>query len=252
MKQLALVGACVLAFATSSGFSSDQANRYVATLKAVAAPELPSQAAHEVKQARAKVRPEVTVDVVKAAAQINPAALPAVVGAIAKATPEMAADAAGTAAAAEPKQAVVIARAAAAAAPKQAGNIVAAVCKAAPNEYRNIAIAVATAAPGSNKEILTSVSKALPDLQPGVQAVLTQYNGNVASVGPALDQAVAASPKPLSTTFRPTPSAGSIGSPLARGPAVGNPYVPLSSTPTNTTPSSSGDVPTGGRNYAAP
>jgi hypothetical protein len=40
--------------------------------------------------------------------------------------------------------------------------------------------------------------------------------------------------------------------PVVRGPAVGPPYVPLTTTPTNETPGEAGEVPEGGRNYAAP
>ena len=55
----------------------------------------------------------------------------------------------------------------------------------------------------------------------------------------------------LSQPGTPVPSVSTVP-PLSRGPAVGPPYIPPSTTPTNTTPNQSGPVPPGGRNYAEP
>jgi hypothetical protein len=64
------------------------------------------------------------------------------------------------------------------------------------------------------------------------------------SSGPAVAAGQSAAPATTATAAPVTP--------LARGPAVGPPYIPLTSTPTNVTSGTSGQVPTGGRNYAAP
>ena len=45
---------------------------------------------------------------------------------------------------------------------------------------------------------------------------------------------------------------GAVGLNPAAAPAVGPPYIPLTTPPTNVTSGTSGQVPTGGRNYAAP
>jgi hypothetical protein len=149
----------------------------------------------------------------------------------------MAPVAAGTAAAQQPKQASAIAKSAAAAAPKMAGKIVVAVCQAVPNDYRNVAVAVSQAVPGACKEILNAVAAALPDLKAFIEKALAGYESNVTSVATVLDSA---------KTDQTNPA------PLARGPSVGPPFLPLSTTPANIPPSGSGNVPPGGRDYAAP
>src|SRR5439155_16914479 len=207
-----------------------------------------------VKAAKADDREAATVSIVKAAVGINPAAAPAIVGAIAKAVPDVAALAAGTAAAEQPAQAGAIVRAATAAAPSKLRKIVAALCKAVPNQYRNIAVAASQTVPGHDKEILETVTTTLPDLKPQVEKALAGYNGNVPSVAITLDQAAKPAPTVLTQPSRPAaPTLSSAVMPRgARGPAVGPPYIPLSGTPTNVNPGNSGDVPPGGRNYAAP
>ena len=157
--------------------------------------------------------------------------------------PEMASIAAGTAAGEQPKQAAAIAKAAAAAAPLQAGAIAEAVCRAVPEEYRSIAVAVSQAAPDASKDIVNAVSAALPDLQPSLQKVLAGYGGRVVSVSDTLDQAAtvaqttpAPATAPLLVTSRASsPTIMLVGAPLARGPAPGPPYIPLTATPTNVT-----------------
>jgi hypothetical protein len=226
----------------------------------VPAAELPAKAADLVLQAKPGDRQATTADVVKTAVRINPAAAPAIVGAIARAVPEMASVAAGVAAAEQPRQASAIAKAAAAAAPKQAAKIVAAVCRAVPKQYRNVAIAVSEVVPGADKAIVNAVAAALPDLKPYIEQTLAAYGGNVLSVAYTLDQA-ARGPQagtgtgPLPATLSPQtapPVALGGGAPMARGPAVGPPYIPITVTPTNVTSGSSGQVPNGGRNYAQP
>ena len=175
----------------------------------------------------------------------NPAATPAIVGAIAKAVPEMAAIAAAITAAEQPPQAAAIAKAAAAAAQSKAGKIVAAVCRVVPNETRNIAVAVAEVVPAAAREILKAVASARPDLRPGIESALPNYLVGVSTVGDVLDSAKVAAVRPVSAE-RPS------GQVMPRSPTVGPPYLPLSGTPSTITPSTSGDVPSGGRNYAQP
>ena len=216
-------------------------SRYQQALAAVPAPELPAKAAELVKQAKTRDLATTTVGVTKAAVTINSATAPSVVGAIARAVPDMADVAAGAAAAEQPKQAAAIAKAAAAAAPSKAGKIVVAVCRAVPKDYRSVAVAVAQTVPGSAKEVLAAVASAIPELKSGVEAALTAYTGDTISVAAILDQA--------SDSLNGTAAAKGSS---ARGPTVGPPFIPLSGTVTTITPDTSGEVPTGGRDYAKP
>jgi hypothetical protein len=260
MKQIAAILLSVAFLAAGNAFGKDppKANPFNEVLAAVPAAELPAKAADLVSHARARDRQATTINVVNSAVAMNPAAAPAIVGAIARAVPDMASVAAGAAATLQPKQASAIAKAAAAAAPSKAGKIVTAVCRVVPNEYRNIALAVAQAVPAAGKEIVNAVAAALPGLKPAIENTLAGYGGNVASVADTLDQAAKATPVNLISGPAVPPAtalpAGQPlgGAPMARGPAVGPPYHPLTQTPTNVTPGTSGQVPTGGRDYAAP
>jgi len=252
---VALLGAC-----NSFGKDAPKANPFNELLTAVPAAELPAKAADLVLGAKSRDREATTINVVKAAVGINPAAAPAIVGAIARAVPDVAPVAAGTAAAEQPRQASAIAKAAAAAAPAKAGKIVTAVCRAVPNQYRSIAVAVSQVVPGAGKEIVTAVGAAVPDLKPQITRALAGYSGNVVSVAGTLDQAATVarttttggSVAPVAATSADPVTLAGTPAPLARGPGVGPPYIPLSGTPTNVTSGSSGEVPDGGRNYAAP
>ena len=240
MKKIAIMTLSAVWLGTSICPASD--SPYKDILAKVPAAELPAKSAGLVKDAKARDREAVTRDVVKSAVEINPAAAPLIVSAIAQAAPDMAALAASVAAAQQPKQAAAIARAAAAVAPAKAGKIVIAVCRAVPNDYRNIAAAVAEAVPGSGQEVLKAVATVRPDLQPGIDRVLVSYGNYLPSVGAVLDANLSA-------------GQGSGNGPpisLARGPAIGPPFIPLSGTPTNITPATSGNVPPGGRDYAKP
>ena len=252
MKTIVTIALSVAVLSASNSFGKDASNSnpFNGTLKAAPAAELPAKAADLVVQAKSRDRQATTINVVKSAVGIKPAAAPAIVGAIARAVPVMADVAAGAAAAEQPKQAGAIAKAAAAAAPSKAGKIVVAVCRAVPNEYRSIAVAVSEAVPGSSKEIVKAVGTALPDLKPGIEQTLTGYGGNVASVSATLDQAATVSPATIAA-ISPA-SLGALPPPMVRGPAVGPPYIPLTVTPVNVTTGTSGEVPPGGRNYAAP
>jgi hypothetical protein len=262
MKTIVAIVLSVAFLTAFNSFAKDasKASPFNETLAAAPAAELPATAADLVTQAKSRDRQATTINVVKSAVTINPAASPAIVGAIARAVPDMAPTAAGTAAAQLPKQAAAIAKAAAAAAPSKAGKIVVAVCRAVPNEYRNIAVAVSEAVPGSGKDILNAVAAALPGLKPGIEQTLATSGGNVASVGTALDQAARISPAPsgaagyaaVPAVTATGPGSGGVLAPMVRGPAVGPPYIPLTTTPTNVTPGTSGIVPPGGRNYAQP
>jgi hypothetical protein len=272
MKKTTSLALSVAVLAAFVSFAKDtpKANPFTEVLATVPSAELPAKAADVVQHAKNRERTDVTVEVVKAALGINPAAAPAVVGAIASAVPTVASVAAGVAASEQPKQAPAIAKAAAAAAPAQARRIVLAVCRAVPNAYRDIAVAVSQAVPTANKEILSAVSAAIPGLKPYIEQALIGYGGNAPSVTSVLDQAAslaqATSAPGAISTVAGTPTSGSTANssqPIAagtpglagasvRGPAIGPPYIALQGTPTNVTSGTSGEVPTGGRDYARP
>ena len=206
------------------------------------AAEIPARAADIVKSAKSRDRESVTAEVVRVALALNPGIAPAIVNAIAKAVPEMASIAAGTATQCQPKRAAEIVKAAAAAAPAKVDKIVSAVCGVVPGEYRYIALAAAQAVPGSVKEILRAVVAAIPELKPSINKVLLTYQGNPPSMVVVLDTARPAGKE----------SPDLFSSPIVRGPTLAPPYIPPSQTSTNVTPSTSGTVPRGGRNYSAP
>jgi hypothetical protein len=226
---------------------------------AVPAAEMAAKAADLVKSAKTRDRGVVTGNVLTAATAINPACVPTVVGAIAKSVPDMASIAAGTAAELQPKQAADIARAATAAAPLKAGKIVAAVCSAAPQEYKKIALAAAQAAPSAGREILQALETAIPGLKTSIEPALAGYGDKPPSVPAVLDSirpAVGNSLEGFASDSHPSPGGapvvGSAPVSQARGPLLAPPFVPISGTSTNVNPATSGNVPRGGRNYAAP
>lgn len=253
MKRLTIIALSVACFGAGVAVAKETVppNPFTETLSGVPAAELPAKAAQLVSDAKASAREATTINVVKAAVGMNPAAAPAVVGAIAQAVPDMAAIAAGVAASEQPKQAALIARAAAAAAPSKAAKIVTAVCRAVPSDYRAIANAVSEAVPAAGKEIVKAVGAALPNLNPYIEQAMTSYSGSVPTVAGVLDQATKSA---ASATTAPDIAAGTapVMSPRSRGPTIGPPYISLSGTPTNVIPGNSGEVPPGGRNYAAP
>jgi hypothetical protein len=210
-----------------------------ATLSAAPAPELPVMAAKLVKDASARDREAITVNVVKAAVGINPAAAPVIVGAIARAVPEMAAVAAGTAAAEQPKQAAAIAYAAGKAAPARAGRIVTAVCGAVPQEYPSIAIAVSEAAPTSGKEILRSVGAAVPSLKRYLDNELAGYGQAVPPVADTLNKVAGLVAKDPNATA------------ASKAAVSGAPYVPPASGSSGNQPNTVAPT-TGGRGYSSP
>jgi trimeric autotransporter adhesin len=247
MKLLTGLVLCVLAVFVFPSSAADSVGKPVAqALSAAPMAELPAKSADLVKSARARDRSFVTVDVVEAALAINANTAPAVVGAIARAVPEMASIAAGKAAELLPKRAREIARAAASAAPSKAGKIAAAVCRAAPAEYRNVAVAIAQVAPASGMDILQEVAAVFPELKPAIDSVLAANRTSAPAVAFVLDSAKAAAPDNSGAL------ASAAGAPAVRGPAVAPPYVPGSGSSPNVTPSTSGTVPRGGRNYASP
>ena len=246
MKRIVSISLSVAFLVACHSFGNDapKVNPFKKTLAAVPSMELPAKATSLVLQAKPLARQDVTINVVKAAVGINPVAAPAIAGAIARAMPELASVAAGVAASEQPKQAAAIAKAAAAAAPSKAGPIVIAVCQAVPSAYRDIAVAVSQVVPGAAREILNAVASALPNLRLPIEQALAGYAGNVPSVADTLSLAA--------NTLQSSTISDTVSSAMARGPAVGPPYIPLSTTPVNVTPGTSGQVPTGGRNYAAP
>jgi hypothetical protein len=151
-------------------------------LSAVAAPELPAQAAQIIAAANAAARPAITGTVIADVFSLKPASLVSVVSAIAQQSPDVAAIAAATAAKLEPKQASWIARAAASAAPGQAISIVTAVCKAVPSQYGAVAVAVAQAVPDASSAILAAVGDAIPTLKPYLDQASATYQGSSVEV----------------------------------------------------------------------
>ena len=219
-----------------------------ASLSAATAVELPVKAAALVAQADAKNLKQTTIDVVNAAVGLNPAAAPTVVGSIARSTPTMAATAVAAAVSVLPDQAVAIARAAAAAAPAKAGQIVAAVCRELPAKYKEVAEAVAEVVPGAGKEILTAIATAMPRLTDSINKILASNKGSIPSVATVLEQA-----KPsLEVAPTVTLPQATAASPMLAPPTVGPAYAPIPVSHVNIDPGSGGQVPTGGRNYAAP
>jgi hypothetical protein len=258
MRNLITLTIVVGLFSPAHGLATEatKANPWQQTLASVPAAEKPAKAAALVKAASSGDRTSLTVAVVQAALGQNPAAAVSVVGAIAKAVPQMASVAAGAAADNQPGQAVAIARAAVMAAPSTTEEIVAAVCRAAPNEYRNIALSVAEVAPGSSKEILRALASVFPGLKPGIEQALAGSAGATLSVGAILDsmRAVGGAGTAAAIQRSARPLGDSAGSPegFPRGPTIAPPYVPLPAGVTNVNPSTSGTVPRGDRNYAAP
>ncbi len=245
MKRIAIISFSLACFLAGNSYGKDLS--YKEILSRVPAAELPIKAAELVKDAKPRNREGVTMNVVKTALSLNPASAPVIVSAISRAMPEMAVTAAATAASAQPRQAAAIAKAAAAAAPSKAGKIAVAVSRVVPNDYRNVAVAAAQAAPGSDKDILNALSAAFPELRTGIERVLAAQGATSPTVSYAL---ASVTPAVAQST-----SAGAVPS-LARGPAVGPPFIPISQTPTNVTPGTSGNVPPGGRggptDYAQP
>ena len=237
------LGLAYLSQVTLPAKDSSRQNPYEQVLKAVTPAELPAKAAELVKQAKPRECTATTEKVTKAAVSIKPAAAPSIVGAIARAVPDMAAVAAGTAITLQPKQATTIAKAASAAAPIQAAKIVAAICRVVPGQYRQVAIIVARTVPGSANDILIAVASVIPELKLGVENALAAYSGNSNSISVAtvLDQASSAG-NDQRTSDRSPP----------RGPTGEPPFLPLSTTVKSVSPNTSGEVPTGGRNYGTP
>lgn len=240
MKRILIIGFCAGLLSLNPVSAEVKSGSIQQSLAGVPASELPAKAAQLVQAATVSDREAVTVAVVKAAVAQRPAAASAIVGAVAKDNPGVAATAAGTAATAQPKLARAIAKSAATAAPSKAGEIVVAVCKAAPKEYREVAVAVAQGAPGSEKEILRALAVAFPNLKPGIEEAINAYAANPASFATVV------------SSLKPVTVAASTSPDVARGPTIAPPYVPPSGTPASVTPSTSGQVPTGGRDYAKP
>jgi hypothetical protein len=120
--------------------------------------------------------------------------------------------------------------------------------------------------PAAAPAIVGSIAQSVPDMATVAAAVATQAQpaqaeaiAKAAGLGnrtghnrpPTQTTTTTTGRRPASTATT-TPSAPTTTPPLVRGPAVGPPYIPLSTTPTNVTASGSGEVPPGGRDYATP
>ena len=113
--------------------------------------------------------------------------------------------------------------------------------------------------PTAGKEIVKGVADALPGLKPAIDSALAGDGGIVVSVTDTLDRAAKVSLSRLtSAPASPTVPVLSMANPpvqvtpLVQGPASGPPYHELTVTPTDVTPGTSGEVPTGGRDYSKP
>jgi len=101
--------------------------------------------------------------------------------------------------------------------------------------------------PGASNEIVNAVCSAMPELKPSISKALAGYGGAVPSVAATLSQATT-----ISQDDQLKPVAVFSKGSAVRGPAVGPPYLALPTGLTNVTTGTSGEVPAGGRNYAAP
>jgi hypothetical protein len=238
-------------------------NQYLQLLRNVSVLELPAQAAKMIHEAKAENRSTVTVEVIAAISVIKPAAVPAVVGTVAQNEPEQAATAAAAAIEYQPDLAPAVVRAATVSVPKQVSAIVIAACGRAPSQYQRIAIAAAEAAPTASPQILNGVAAAIPALKSAIeQAAKTSASAaQPIEVSPIIMAAakiagptVALTPEPsLKVSSAPAlASAAEALSGTASGPVVGSPFHNLPRAPGEVTPNDTYQVPTGGRNYAAP
>jgi hypothetical protein len=123
--------------------------------------------------------------------------------------------------------------------PAAAPAIVGAVARRVPEMASVAADAAVAAQPQQATAIRTAAASAN---RPAGTATRPRPSGRPAQTSTAASSAPAGA-TPISST---TPT------PLVRGPSVGPPYIPLTTTPTNVVPGGSGDVPPGGRDYAAP
>src|SRR5437667_308615 len=96
--------------------------------------------------------------------------------------------------------------------------------------------------PKAAKEILAGLSEALPALKEPIAEAVAFYKGQPLAVAPVIDRIAASDVSGAPLRVAPPP---------LRGPTIGGPYVPYSGTATNVPPNG-GNVPVGGRDYAAP
>ena len=204
--------------------------------------ELPGKAAQLVMAALECDRATATTNIVRAVYRVSPGIVASVVEAISKAVPAISETAAAAAAQEQPERAAVFAKIAARVAPDRAAHIVRAVCTVVPDQYRSIAESVNGVVPGSTPQILDTLEALFPRLRDPVQRTLARSNATP-PIRVILDSAASqVSRGPLE--------------PIKNGPqirgSIGPPFVPFPGTITNITTSTSGTVPTGGRNYATP
>lgn len=255
----ALVVAMGMAVSTALADNNSTSDSIQTQLNAVAAPELPVQAAKIVAGAKADSLQATTEAVIAAASSSKPAAMVSVVSAIAHQNSGAAAFAAAKAATLQPKQAAFIARAAASAAPSQAATIVAAVCKAVPTKYSVVATAVAQVVPTAAKEILVSVGEAVPALKSYIDQASATYQGStvgviLAEVQRLIDVSYQANSRG-SDQFLTASAAGPGASPALivplPPPVKKPPITPAPTTPTEISHTNSVEVPPGGgRDYS--
>ncbi|MBN2506753.1 MAG: hypothetical protein JXQ71_08670 [Verrucomicrobia bacterium] len=253
MKKFICFAMSVLTAASISVQAKEEAqvNPYAASLSLVKPLDLPIQCARLVSQGEKSAQNTRAVQLVEAAVATHPTSTPAVVGAIARAVPELAAVAAARGCALQPKMTAAIVKAAASAAPNEAGRIVYSVCRALPYQYQTVANAASAAVPALGSEILGAITLAVPEMKPYVLEAAARARGDAATVPNVL--ASAATSAGTTRVARLAESAVVASAmPVMPPPRVGLPFVPLSGTPGEITPDSSGEVPEGGRDYATP
>ncbi|HTL59965.1 MAG TPA: MraY family glycosyltransferase [Candidatus Limnocylindrales bacterium] len=243
-----ILGAILLTPLNTLCSDGSKSNSLQDSLSGVTRIELPAKAASLVLAAPEADRRNTTTNVVRAAYNLSPAIVPSVVGTISSIVPAVAETAAATAAEQEPKRAALFAKVAASAAPARATHIVRAVCQVVPQGYRSIAQSVDQVVPGSASEILGMLLTLFPELREPVKRTLYRSSGRP-SLTAILDSAVMQISRP---ELSPRPLPPVRGAPQIRGASIGPPFVPFPGPFTNITSSTSGTVPTGGRNYATP
>jgi hypothetical protein len=117
-----------------------------------------------------------------------------------------------------------------------------------PSACQKVGDAVAEVVPSAGKDILTAISTAIPALKDPIAQIVAVSQGNVSSVSSVLEQI--SSQIPAATL--PTLAQSTAGAPMLAPVTVGPPFVPVPASHNNIDPGSGGDVPPGGRNYAAP
>jgi hypothetical protein len=227
-------------------------NPYLDQFRVVKPLDLPLHCAGLAVRTVRSEQERVVIQIVEAAVVTHPTATPAVVSSLSKVLPESAGIVAARACVLQPTMTALIVRAAASAAPNESGRITYSVCRSLPHQYQIIASAASAANPALSSEILGAVTLAVPELKSHILRAAARARGSAATVPDVVTEAAAQAGKPLIASLS-DPAQAPMGMPVIQAPPrVGIPFVPLTGTPRETSPSDSGEVPAGGRDYASP